>query len=128
LIVLAFVSGHYHFAETGPSLGYRIFDTGYFAIAILWGGYLFVALFFYFADAFNADRRNNQMFFWKSMPQSDFRILMSKLTAGLTILPLLVFGALLLTGLIAAALTFAAPLVLPILAMPDAGATLSSWV
>ena len=32
-----------------------------------------VALFFYFADAFSADRRNNSMLFWKSMPVSRFQ-------------------------------------------------------
>ena len=41
----------------------------------LWLAYLAVALFFYFGDAFSADRRNNAMLFWKSMPVSDLKIL-----------------------------------------------------
>ena len=62
-------------------------------MGVLWFVYLMVALFFYFADAFNADRRNNAMLFWKSMPQSDFKMLMSKMLAGMTILPALIFCA-----------------------------------
>jgi ABC-2 type transport system permease protein len=130
LIAASFVSGRYHYYASGPvpGTGYRLFDTLYLGISALWGGYLFIALFFYFADAFNADRRNNQMFFWKSMPRTDFSILMSKLTAGLTILPLLVYFALLLTGVIAAAATFVAPFALPLLALPDLGGTVTAYL
>jgi ABC-2 type transport system permease protein len=112
LIAASFVSGRYHYYASGPvpGTGYRLFDTLYLGISALWGGYLFIALFFYFADAFNADRRNNQMFFWKSMPRTDFSILMSKLTAGLTILPLLVYFA------------------LPLLALPDLGSTVTAYL
>ena len=55
--------------------------------ALLWGVYLLVTLFFYFADAFSADRRNNAMLFWKSMPVSDLKMLTSKMLAGLAVLP-----------------------------------------
>jgi ABC-2 type transport system permease protein len=126
-IVMAFVSGHYRFNNPGGPLFYRIFDLGYLVIAALWMGYLFVAVFFYFADAFNADRRANAMFFWKSVPQSDLKILVSKLVAGLTILPALVFLALLLTGIVAAAATLVAPFAIPILAAPDFGGTVVAW-
>ena len=129
LILLSLASGSYHFNfPTRVALNFRVFDTGYLGIAVLWLGYLFIALFFYFADAFNADRRNNQMFFWKSMPQTDFTVLFSKLVAGLTILPAMVFFALLLNGVIAAALTFVAPYVLPVLAAPDVAGTATAWV
>ena len=127
LIVTAFVSGRYHIYAPGAVVQYRVFDTGYLGIALLWGGYMFVAVFFYFADAFNADKRNNQMFFWKSMPQTDFTILMSKLVAGLTILPAMVFFALLLNGIVAAATTLLAPYVLPLLGAPDVPGTAGAW-
>ena len=130
LIVSAFISGRYHFYIPGndATVQYRLFDAGYLGIALLWGGYLFVAVFFYFADAFNADKRNNQMFFWKSMPQTDFAILLSKLVAGLTILPVLVFFALLLNGVIGGLMTLGAPYVLPILGKPDVIGTANAWV
>ena len=76
-------AAHVH-GPNGPGIGYGVFDVGYAGIALLWFGYLLIALFFYFADAFSADRRNNAMLFWKSMPQGDFKILLSKLVAGLT--------------------------------------------
>src|SRR6185312_8978407 len=129
LIVAAFFSGHYHFyASPGPAVGFRLFDNGYLGIAVLWGGYLFVSVFFYFADAFNADRRNNQIYFWKSMPVSDFEVLFSKLVAGLRILPALVFFALLLSGVIAAIGSFIAPHVVPLLGATDLSATVSAFV
>jgi len=128
LIVLAFVSGHTQFSFYGSgAAGYRLFDTAYFAIGFLWWAYLFLVLFFYFADAFNSDWRNNSMLFWKSMPQSDFRILLSKLVAGLTILPVMVFLAFLLTGIVAGAASLVAPLVLPVLGAPDPSGTLTAW-
>ena len=55
--------------------------------AVAWCLYLLGTLFFYCADGFSADRRNNAMLFWKSMPVSDFKMLMAKLTATLTIFP-----------------------------------------
>ncbi|MEO8883756.1 MAG: hypothetical protein ABI377_10155 [Devosia sp.] len=129
LLVFAFVSGHTQFSFYGSGApGYRLFDTAYFGIALLWWAYLFLVLFFYFADAFNSDWRNNSMLFWKSMPQGDFKILLSKLVAGLTILPVMVFLAFLLTGLIAGAASLVAPLVLPVLGTPDFPGTVTAWV
>jgi ABC-2 type transport system permease protein len=129
LIVSAFVSGHTQFYGFGSgAAGYRLFDTAYFALGLLWWAYLFLVVFFYFADAFNSDWRNNSMLFWKSMPQSDFKILLSKLVAGLTILPAMVFLAFLLTGIIAAAASLLAPLVLPVLGAPDFPGTITAWL
>ncbi len=101
-----------------PGSSFRVYATGYFAVALLWWLYLAMLLFFYFADAFHADTRNNAMLFWKSLPQSDFKILLSKLGAGLSIFPLLVFVASLLCGLV----LLIAMLVLPFI-VPDFVAT-----
>ena len=78
----------------------KAFEFGTLALSALWMVYLLASLFFYFADAFSADIRNNAMLFWKSMPQSDFKILASKMLAGLTIFPAMIFVALALTSLI----------------------------
>src|SRR5690606_5828513 len=51
----------------------QLYTTALAAVAMLWTAYLMVALFFYYADSFSADRRNNSLLFWKSMPQSDFK-------------------------------------------------------
>ncbi len=69
----------------------RIFEIGFAGFAFAWIVYLGFVLFFYCADGFAADKRNNAMLFWKSMPVSDLRVLVSKLTAAVTILPLSVF-------------------------------------
>lgn len=128
LLAIAFFSGHARFSGPSASLDFRLFDNGYLGIAVLWGGYLFIAVFFYFADAFIADRRNNQIYFWKSMPVSDLEVLLSKLVAGLTILPALIFFVLLLSGIVAAVASFLAPLVLPLLSTPDPAAIGAAWL
>lgn len=88
------------FQKVGIVTGGKGFEFGFLALSALWMVYLMATLFFYFADAFSADSRNNAMLFWKSMPQSDFKILASKLTAGLTLFPGLIFLSAMLSGLI----------------------------
>lgn len=83
-----------------PPPALKIFEFGFLGVAVLWATYLLAALFFYFADAFSADRRDNAMLFWKSMPVSDFKILASKMLAGMTVLPGLIYGALLLNAVL----------------------------
>ena len=99
----------------------RLFEIGFLAMAALWFVYLMASLFFYFADAFNADRRNNSMLFWKSLPASDFKILSSKMLAGLTIFPALIFVAMLLGGIITYVMTLATALRIPGMGGPDLG-------
>lgn len=78
----------------------RIYELGFLGFGIAWSLYLIATLFFYCADGFAADRRNNSMLFWKSMPVSDFKMLLSKLIAAITILPGTVFAVALLSGLL----------------------------
>ena len=86
--------------KVGIITGAKGFEFGFLALSGLWFVYLLFALFFYFADAFSADSRNNSMLFWKSMPVSDFKMLASKMTAGLTLFPAIIFAAALISGLI----------------------------
>ena len=78
----------------------KLFEIGDLLIMALWYAYLCITLFFYFGDAFAADRRNNAMFFWKSMPVSDLRILASKFLAGVTLFPIIIYIAGLIGGLV----------------------------
>lgn len=110
--------------EVTGDLSLKFFTVAFLAMGFLWFVYLMVALFFYFADAFNADRRNNAMLFWKSMPQSDFKILTSKMLAAVTILPLQIFALLVVTGLILYGMTALATMVLPSLTVPSLAAAL----
>jgi ABC-2 type transport system permease protein len=79
-----------------------VFEAGFAGLASAWLVYLGFVLFFYCADGFAADKRNNAMLFWKSMPVSDFRILLSKIAAALTILP----GAVYVVALVSILLMF----------------------
>lgn len=104
------------------STALRFYEVAFLALGGLWFLYLLVALFFYYADAFNADRRNNAMLFWKSMPLTDFKVLASKMLAGMTLLPALIFAMLIITGLVLYGLTGLAVIVqprLPFPAIPD---------
>ncbi|MCF4098778.1 hypothetical protein [Maritalea mediterranea] len=76
--------------------------TAFYGISIvLWTIYLMIALFFYYADSFSADRKNNGLLFWKSMPQSDLKILGSKVLAGGTVFPLAIGVWILIAGVMA---------------------------
>jgi ABC-2 type transport system permease protein len=79
-----------------------VFEAGFAGLSAAWVVYLGFVLFFYCADGFAADKRNNAMLFWKSMPVSDLKVLMSKLAAALTILP----GAVFAVGLVSILLMF----------------------
>jgi ABC-2 type transport system permease protein len=77
----------------------KIFELGYLVLLSLWLAYLAVSLFFYFGDAFSADRRNNAMLFWKSMPVTDAKILTSKALSGLLFFPAIILLVGMITGL-----------------------------
>lgn len=78
----------------------QFYEAGFVAAALLWAVYLMISLLFYFSDAFHADRRNNALLFWKSMPKSDLEVLGSKTLAGFTIFPIAILGWVLVSGLL----------------------------
>jgi ABC-2 type transport system permease protein len=101
--ILAFTVGRVDARFSGAMLTVaplRIYEMGFLGFGIGWSFYLMATLFFYAADGFAADKRNNAMLFWKSMPVSDFKMLLSKLTAAITILPGTVYAVALLSGLL----------------------------
>lgn len=112
--------------EIGATSALKFFEVGFLGMGALWFVYLTVALFFYYADAFSADRRNNSMLFWKSMPVSDFTVLSSKMLAGMTLLPGLIFGALVASGLLLYGLTGLAVVMMPGLEVPGVLEVVSS--
>ena len=89
----------------------RIYELGFLGFGVAWSFYLTATLFFYAADGFAADKRNNAMLFWKSMPVSDFRVLLSKLVAAVTILPGTVYGVALLSGVLLFGVAFITTLI-----------------
>lgn len=89
----------------------RVFEVGFLAFGLGWSLYLISVLFFYCADGFAADKRNNAMLFWKSMPVTDFKILLSKLAAALTLLPGTVYAVALLSGLLLFGVAFVTMLI-----------------
>lgn len=92
-----------------------IIERGVMILALGWALYVVGVVFFYAADAFWADRRNNAMLFWKSMPIADFTMLMAKFVTAVIVLPLVGVLAMVLNGLVfmilfgAAVLAFTTP-------------------
>ncbi|ODT48936.1 hypothetical protein [Devosia sp. 63-57] len=101
-----------------------VFEAGFAGLATAWMIYLGFVLFFYCADGFAADKRNNAMLFWKSMPVSDFRILLSKLVASITILP----GAVYVVAMVSILLMFGVAYVTTMLAGLGSGSLLGSII
>jgi len=101
-ILFAASAGHADFDGKYDKLpaGFNIYTVVQAIGFALWSGYLHIALFFYYADSFSADRKHNSLLFWKSMPQSDLKILAVKALAGPTVFLGLIFVFALITGLI----------------------------
>jgi ABC-2 type transport system permease protein len=127
--LLPFLSGHFHsFAEMHGGTATRIYEITYLFGIGTWWIYLLITLFFYYADAFSADKRNNSMLFWKSMPVTDLKVLASKMAAGLTIFPGLIFLAMLFAGLWAYVITLMTGAVMPGFIAPGIGPALGAYV
>jgi ABC-2 type transport system permease protein len=110
----------------GSITSIKLFELAYLFTSALWFAYLLISLFFYYADAFNADRRNNAMLFWKSMPVSDFKVLGAKMLAGGTIFPALIVGAMVVGMVIATGVATIAVFKAPLPVLPDFGALLGA--
>jgi len=130
LLVFMFTLGDPRGAEFGSEveLPARLYEVAVAGIFGGWTAYLVIALAFYFADSFNADRKNNAMLFWKSMPQSDLRILSSKALAGATVFPALIIGFALVSGIIAYLLSMIVAVRLPVFATPGVGEALVGYL
>jgi ABC-2 type transport system permease protein len=107
------------------AVAYQVVVGGVF---MAWTFYLLVGLFFYFSDSFSADRRNNALLFWKSMPQSDLKILSIKALTGITLFPALIAIFALMTGAIAYFVVIVLSTRVPFLAAPGFFEAISTWV
>lgn len=105
----------------------QLFELLLVLVFIGWILYLFGALVFYLADAFSADRRNNGLLFWKSMPQSDLKILSTKMLAALTVFPALMLGWVIVSSVPAYAAAWMVADRLPFVGAPEIAGALRSW-
>lgn len=131
MIIIGLVFGDTHVSN--PPDDFRLVGAQIYQIALagtvgLWTGYLLIALFFYYSDSFSADRRNNSLLFWKSMPQSDLKVLTSKALAGITIFPALLLGFTMITGVLAYLLSFLVASKLSFVPVANPIEMISSWL
>lgn len=128
-ILLAFASSQFQVVRDGFSPEpLMLYEGLYLAVVKVWTSYLMIGLFFYFADAFSADRKSNALLFWKSMPQSDLKILASKILAGATIFPLLILGWMLVSSAVAYLATMLVAARIPEIEAPGLAEALGAWV
>jgi len=71
------------------------FAFSYLASTAIVTMFTIIVVFFYLIDCLYAERRDRSILFWKSLPISDTRVVLSKLAVALVIVP---FGAILLAG------------------------------
>ncbi|MCF1743308.1 hypothetical protein [Paradevosia shaoguanensis] len=127
--VLPFLAGRIRADYFGEEIGgtLKFYELAFMASIAGWTFYLLITLFFYYADAFSADKRNNAMLFWKSMPVSDLKVLSSKMVAGLTVFPALIFLAMLFSGAWAYVMALMVHWQFPLFAAPDFIAAVNSF-
>lgn len=133
LFVVAFLGINFGEPSVPPEhraslTGVRLYQLALGGIFFAWSVYLMIALFFYYADSFSADRRNNSLLFWKSMPQSDFKVLSSKALAGVTVFPALIFCFAMITGALVYLFGFIVAARLPFLPLIWPADMLSNWI
>ncbi len=82
-----------------PDLAQRraVLEEPYNFAALLIMGTTFVVAVFYCLDALHGERRDRSILFWKSLPVSDFNVVLSKACIPLVVLPLLTFAIILAT-------------------------------
>jgi len=75
----------------GPMPHHPSIEQPYDAAALLVMGTTFVVAVFYCLDAFQSERRDRSILFWKSLPVSDLITVISKASIPLLVLPLVTF-------------------------------------
>jgi ABC-2 type transport system permease protein len=104
LVLLGAVIGHASFGTDG-SLADPDVRRGLFGVAVLAFGIpqwvtLSIILWFYSVDCLYAERKDRSILFWKSMPVSDRKTVLSKFLVAGVIVPFGVFAVTLVTSLI----------------------------
>ena len=104
VVLLASLFGLAHLPHTMRSVGTldplrqrEALASHYNVAAALIMGAAFLVSIFYSIDALYGERRDRSILFWKSLPVSDFTVVLAKATVPLVILPLLAFAVTLVT-------------------------------
>jgi ABC-2 type transport system permease protein len=79
-------------AALSPMQQAKALQEPYYFAALLLMGTTFVVAIIYCLDALYGERRDRSILFWKSLPVSDFTIVVSKASIPIVVLPLLTFA------------------------------------
>ena len=99
--VLVSLAGLLEPSSTDPDDSHKLFIFAFGAGAVFYIMYTVITLFFYYADAFCSDRKNNGLLFWKSLPISDLKILSLKFFTGTFIFPIIMLGWIIVGAILA---------------------------
>jgi ABC-2 type transport system permease protein len=129
-VLFGVLSGHAEFDLPASELplGVEIYRVGIAGGFAMWSAYLLIGLFFYYADSFSSDRRNNTLLFWKSMPQSDLKVMACKALSGITIFLGIIFLFALMTAVLIYLILVLAAQLFPIIAAPGLGAAIWTFI
>jgi ABC-2 type transport system permease protein len=93
-----------YFGDTDGAFAISVFAFG--SLIFLVGG---VAIWSYLVDSLYGERRDRSILFWKSMPVSDTKTVLSKLAVGLLAAPIIMFAMVVVTHFICSLLLLARP-------------------
>ncbi len=110
------------------SSGFDLFNIFYATSIMGWLAFMLLMLFFYFASSFSADRKNNALLFWKSLPVSDLQIMAVKTLAGLTIFPGIVLAWSFIGAVLGYVVLLSASAGNPVIASLNSGANLVTFI
>lgn len=82
---------------SGPAQQLQVVEQRYEFAALLMMFTTIVIAFYYCLEAFQSERRDRSILFWKSLPVSDFTTVAAKASVPLFILPLVAFAATVVT-------------------------------
>jgi ABC-2 type transport system permease protein len=92
LISAIHLPGRLHGLTFDPTQQHELIEQPYDYAALLLMFTTFVVAIFYSLDAFQGERRDRSILFWKSLPVSDFTTVLAKASIPLLLLPLLTFA------------------------------------
>ena len=103
LVILGALFGHVGIPVLGTYASTRQFGSVFLVIiGLLFYAVMSVYATWYLLDCLHTDRKDRSILFWKSLPISDAATVLSKLTVGLVLIPIVYFAAADVTALITA--------------------------
>lgn len=114
--------------NTNAIADFDLFNLIYAFSIFGWLIFMLLMLFFYFAGSFSADRKDNALLFWKSMPVSDLQIMSTKTLAGLLVFPVVILAWTIIAAIVGYIVVSLVTINYPIIASLNSGVSLTTFL